>query len=44
MYGSVADDPVVRYYDRSFGVGTAHELNWYLCRARKSGGPVLDLA
>jgi 2-polyprenyl-3-methyl-5-hydroxy-6-metoxy-1,4-benzoquinol methylase len=44
MYGSEHSDLVVKYYDQSFGISGESEINWYLKRARKIGGPVLDLA
>jgi len=44
MYGSETSDLAVKYYDQSFGISGESEINWYLNRARKFGGPVLDLA
>lgn len=43
MYGSDTTDPLVKYYDLAFGISGPAEVNWYLRKARTSGGPVLDL-
>jgi 2-polyprenyl-3-methyl-5-hydroxy-6-metoxy-1,4-benzoquinol methylase len=37
-------DLVVKYYDLAFGTLGHAEVDWYLGKARASGGPVLDLA
>ncbi len=44
MYGSENEDPVVKYYDASLALGSDEEIAWYLGKARRFGGPVLDLA
>ena len=44
MYGSANTDPVVKYYDASLALGSDEEIAWYLNKARRFGGPVLDLA
>ena len=43
MYGPEEGDLVVKYYDQSFGISGEHETSWYVDRARRHGGPVLDL-
>ena len=43
MYGSAELDPVVKYYDDAFALGSESERNWYLGKAMQFGGPVLDL-
>ncbi len=43
MYGSM-DDPVVRYYDRTFALSSPKEIEWYVRNVRIHGSPVLDLA
>ena len=42
MYGSEKTDPVVKYYDDSFAIGSDKE--WYLEKVKSFGGPILDLA
>jgi SAM-dependent methyltransferase len=44
MYGSEEIDPLVKYYDDTLAVTSSQEADWYLERARRFGGPVLDLA
>ena len=44
MYGSEKTDLVVKYYDLTLGISGDAEVEWYLSKARASGGPVLDLA
>jgi len=44
MYDSEKTDLVVKYYDLAFGISGDAEIEWYLNKARVSGGPVLDLA
>lgn len=44
MYGSEKTDLVVKYYDLTLGISGGAEIEWYLSKARASGGPVLDLA
>jgi len=44
MYGSEQHDPVVKYYDETLAITSPREAEWYLERAQRFGGPVLDLA
>lgn len=44
MYGSEKIDLVVKYYDLTLGISGNAEIEWYLSKAKASGGPVLDLA
>lgn len=43
MYGSAETDPIVKYYDESFALGSEIEGQWYLNKAKLFGTPVLDL-
>ena len=42
MYGSEKTDPVVKYYDDSFAIGSDEEIEWYLEKVKSFGGPILD--
>jgi SAM-dependent methyltransferase len=44
MYGPEETDLVVKYYDQSFAISGEYEPAWYVERARRYGGPVVDLA
>ena len=44
MYDLEENDLVVKYYDQAFGVGSEHEITWYLDRVQRQDGPVLDVA
>ena len=44
MYGKIAEDPVVEYYDGIFAVTASNDIQWFVDQARKLGGNVLDLA
>jgi 2-polyprenyl-3-methyl-5-hydroxy-6-metoxy-1,4-benzoquinol methylase len=44
MYGSTIKDPVVKYYDISFALGSPDEIPWYVRKAKQCGSPVLDIA
>jgi SAM-dependent methyltransferase len=44
MYGSEKSDLLVKYYDIAFGISGEAELAWYFSKAKKSGGPILDMA
>ena len=43
MYGSIAQDPIVKYYDEAFALGSEQETQWFIDKAKTFGGPVLDL-
>jgi SAM-dependent methyltransferase len=44
MYGSENTDLIVKYYDLAFGISGEAEIDWYLDKVKRFGGPVLDLA
>jgi len=43
VYGN-KENPIVKYYDISFALSDITEINWFVSKAEKYGGPVLDLA
>jgi ubiquinone/menaquinone biosynthesis C-methylase UbiE len=43
MYGDVAVDPVVKYYDLAFAAGAFSDIEWFVTEAIANGTPVLDL-
>lgn len=44
MYLDPKTDPIVRYYDETFGKSGKNELAWYDSKIEQYGGPILDLA
>ncbi len=44
MYGSIHNDPVVRFYDDSFAAGSPLDIDWYTKKSLQFGSSVLDLA